>query len=472
MGDLVEEEPRSPPPVFNQRIELIDGNGVDLPANNISFVTTEGVRIPISKNNVPGQYWLAFPGDRPVAGQLTISRPGSTNGVNISIIDVPAPSAQEWAAVDLPTGRVVMKNATGGFRVPSAQRTGQVESDGFLRMPLTQPLPLTGNSPSVEVSGGIGNRSVELPQTGTGTKISGGGEHALARLGRRLTLRGYEVEVAVGPPVLRGIGGIDRASLLFSQYSGDDHSSGSVAAGADPVAITYQDFGGMGVTGVFLGASGLDGQIRKSVESQTGGVELRWEKNRVSSWPLTFYGEDSGVSIQPSVFVNYNRVETEIRHDLSTPSFDSIHQSTRTSLDEERFDLGGGVYINRQIDMNASGEIGLHAFVRQSDTDFSSTQTNTCGVCGADNNFTSILHESDDNIDLGVRGSADFRYAFNDNISATLGGQITYVNSVSGIFNPTSGDDLFLRNDTAGIARESSVEYVIKLSVSVAIGDY
>lgn len=403
--------------IYGQPVRLVGEGADEIPVQSISFVTTDGTAVPVQEDgdDDDGAFILLFPGDAATGGRITLTTPDGER-----VIDVPPVGPGQDLIIDLDTGMAYPDDGRPG---PSGDTSGP-------------------GAPSISFGYTDINLS-DLPGSGFGTIVEGGGERALAETDDAVNITGGSLTLDV--PLDDFIA--DRVFGHVTSASGRDAADGSISASGGDVAIAYQDFGPSNATGIFLGPAGLDTRINRDVDffSLKGG--FGWE------YPLG----DHGGRFLPVLFFDYARFETTTESWVTTPLYNDITQHTLQQVDQDYFAFGvGGTYVHPLARWLFAG-LGVSLFAFQSDAEFSSVQANVCGLCGSGNNFTSDISGSTDDSGFGGGVHVFLEAALNQQFSLFAKAALYEADGFRGLDTPISGNDLFIDNDPVDFGPSNSV---------------
>lgn len=405
--------------VYPQKIELVGKGAEEIPTANIRFEANDGSVVMVKKDDDDGTIALIFPGDTPVPGSLILPLPdGSTARVAI-----PVAKPSEKIVLDLPR-----RSARAIPDRPGPNRSFPVKPS---------------RSPSVTISVIGGVMDTQLPSVGAGTRVSGGTESFAALLDENVAIPFGGVGVSVG----LGGGTLD----LFGGYGeGNDRAISSIAAGgAVDVAITYTNRSPGNSTGIFLGNRGLDTMINRQADVlKFGGVY---------SLPLGEPNQSNG-QINGRIGVEYKRVRQNIDASIISPSFGmNITANYRQRSRDANKSLILGAEYRQQSDSGFYFVFGADGMLIHRNASLNSVQNIVCTVCAAsDRAFTITVTDSNNGITFGGRANAELGFAVSKTVSIGILGFAEYIDEVTQITNPRTGDDLFIRNQPTAIGTRSS----------------
>lgn len=402
--------------VYSQKVMLTGEGAREIPTTSISFTLPDGSSVPVRQDDDDGGLVLLFPGDNAEPGTLVVTLP---NGTTRSILVRP-PGPGNVLVVDVPRG-------TASSRPDRPATAGP------------------GSRPPVSIFVNGGYAQMELPPIGAGTLITGGREDFAAHLGDNVGIPfgGGGGSFPAGPGMV----------TIFGAYGeGKDRAANSTpAGGAVNVGIVFTDRAPSGSTGVFLGNAGLDTHIRRDAQViRLGGDYV---------FPLGDNGPKGGFFGRGGV--EFQRVEQSVTAMVTSPTFGPSISSTYTQQVDDSYLalIVGGLYRSRQ-EGGFFFDIGIDGLLINRDASLDSHQRNICTVCtGADRDFTVTITDKDDGITFGARARAEIGIELGGGTSISVGGFVLYVDKVSQIVNPRTGDDLFVRNQPTAIGTHSATSY-------------
>jgi len=401
--------------VYPQKMVLTGDGANEIPSTSISFLLPDGSSVPVQEDD-DGGLILIFPGDSAEPGTLVVTLPDGTT----KSIPVRPPRPGDVLVVNVPRG-------TAGFRPDQPANAGP------------------GAPPPVTVFIFGGYAGMDLPTVGAGTLITGGGEEFAAMLGNRVDIPfgGAGVAFPAGPGVVTIYGGYGE---------GSDRAANSTPAGGDvDVGIVFTDFAPSGSTGLFLGNAGLDTMISRDADVlRLGGVY---------SFPLGDTGPQGGFFGR--VGVEYQRIEQSVVATVTSPTFGPAISATYTQNVDDSYValILGGEYQYREPG-GVFFATGVDGLLINRDADLDSRQAIICTVCaGDDRDFTVTIEDSDSGVTFGARARAEIGLDLGGNSSISVGGFVEYIDKVSQIVNPRTGDDLFVRNQPTAIGTQSATNY-------------
>lgn len=396
--------------IYGQPVRIVGEDASEIRVQDISFSTETGTVVEVRDDDDNDGIVLLFPGDRPEAGRMTISRPGGD-------YDIAVPALMPGDTLIVDTDRRI---AYPAGHPPADTPAGTGYRPG-----------LRGNG-VVDLTLGYDALRLDAPISEFGTRIGSGGEFPVVRMPREIDLTGGTIG---GRLPFSG-----RYSALgsLSRSQGSDSSTGQVAAGTDNVGMVYQDFSPSDATGVFLGNTGLDVLVDRDVDVWNAKFGIGWDCN---------WGRSHGGSFHPKVFFDYAQIDTDIEAWVTSPTYSDISQHTRQNISEDLFTLGiGGTYVY-PFSPRIYGGLGGSVFATYSDADFTSVQTNVCGLCGSGNNFTSTVRDSRTDTGFGADLRVSLEFWLTDGFGLFAQYQNIWLDEFATLDMPISGNDLFIDND-------------------------
>ncbi len=408
--------------VYNQQMILTGGGATSIPGNRISFTTSSGETIPVTDDgdDDDGIFMLVFPGQGAQSGTLVITNP---DGTTTSIM-VPAGRPGQDISINVP-GRTAILVPSGGKPM--------ISRDGYDDAPKTY----------IRIGGGFA--SLDVPGVGAGTLIGADGESFVGESDSRLSGLSGSATIGFNTDLFSGM----NIEMTFGYGEADGETSGSVASGTDNVGIVYHDFSPSDSTGVFIGASGLD---------VTNQVDVEYKKFRLQGgWNMP---QGNGASIQPYISLEYMKIDQDHWSLVTTPSFADITADSTQEVDQKNWSLGVGAMYTKQLESGLTFGFGGGVNAIYRDANLWSQQVNVCGVCGAGNNFTAEINDDESDITFGGNLKANVGFQISDGVAIGLYGQYVYLDKVAKVFNPSTGDDLFVDNNPTHLESASSSNWL------------
>ena len=308
----------------------------------------------------------------------------------------------------------------------------------------------------ISVAGGVG--SADVTQVGAGTDITSSGESSVAAGSDSIDLTGYDVKLGYG-----------RYTLQIGSASGSETSNGTIVPGTTDVGIVYprelQLEGGGTSTGVFLGMTGLDAITDVDYDERFARLELALNAVRWSS----------GVVMKPYVSFAYQSIDQDYSSQVASPLFSGIFQNADQSLEYSYASLGLGARVRAPIGESGNWFWGFDADVDvgRYDARLDSVHVGGCDLCldPAEQNYTMQINQDDSDFAYNVGAQLVFGLSLAPGKSASnrsradleLYAGIDYRSDFPGIWNPVSGDDLFIDNRPTEIVYDTQTQYTVGL---------
>ena len=402
--------------VYPQRLVLTGDGANEIPSTSISFQLADGSSVPVREDDDGDGLILVFPRDSAEPGTLVITLPGG----GTRSIPVRAARPGHILVVDVPRGTAISRPDPPDALTPSGQ-------------------------PALTFSLRGGYYDLNLPPVGVGTLISGGTEDFAALLGDSVAMPfgGLGVAVATGPGVI----------TLYGDYGegSDSAANATPSGGGVNVGIVFTDFAPSGSTGLFLGNAGLDTMIARDAQVVRFGGAY--------TVPLRTVGPNA--HLFGRIGAEYQRVEQDVAATLSSPTFGSAISARYDQRVDDRYlalVVGGGYRESQPGGLFFV--IGADGLLVNRDADLVSRQTIVCTLCAApDRNFILTVEDSDNGITFGARARAEVGLNLGENTTIGIGGFVEYVDALSQIVNPRTGDDLFVRNQPTALRTHSATNY-------------
>ena len=400
--------------VYNQTMVLSGSDAQAVPSTSLSFTTASGAAVPVQENDDDGDgvFILVFPGSAGEGGTLTVSRGDGSR----TTIAIPAAGPGEKIAVNLDTGTAT---AVGGAPQPTTARD-------------TSP-----DTPSALAFGAY--ESFEAPRVGAGTRITSGGESFIGRSKKRLG--GWSGAAVLGLPNIMG-GYLD---FGFMYGKADGNSSASVAEGTDDVGIVYHDFAPNSSTGLFLGDNGLDVSTRAKVDHQSLFARFMLP------------GGNNGYGFSPFGKLFYSNIDQLHTSSISSPAYgNAISTTARQKVNEDLWGLELGVRMDHDTNGVRTGiGAGLIGYYR--DASLRSSQHNLCSLCASpQQDFTIDIDDDDNDFSFGFDLNAMIGVGVGEGMEIGLIGSFLYLDKLARVWNPSTGDDLFVDNNPTHLETGSS----------------
>ncbi len=428
--------------VYTDRLELTDTKASELPGEGITltFKTADGTAVPVeTRKDDDGAVFVALPGDSASGGTLTVSRPDHPD----MAIAIPSHGPNDKVVVDLGKGTAALTPMT---------------ASGDNTPPQTTAPPQTAMPGSNFVAIGGDYDFFQIPKTGYGVVIDGSDERYAATTKDHITAPsiGGAIGFALDYPGWRG-------ELLFD-YA---HGSGSTHTfidngGSLDTGMVFSDFSPMDTTGVLFGNSGIDVMTRTRLHNFNFMAKTLWD----------WCDDDPDFTWDGYFGFSYQDLGVRQWGYLDTPAYgSSIYQDTWQRYNERRYGLmlgAVGHYLpDRQNMPGFAADIFGGVDLLYHDTSLHSMQMNYCTLCGSGYPFDIDIHDSQSKVGFGLRAGLGLSQQVSDNIRIGVIGDLDYVNRASGIFNPETGDDLFVRNKPTQLRTRSTLNEGLHAYLSI-----
>ncbi|MEL6363934.1 MAG: hypothetical protein AAFR11_03730 [Pseudomonadota bacterium] len=349
---------------------------------------------------------------------------------------VPAPFTLSNGEITIDAGATVpqdMMPDTGLSGLPSYVRGA----------PGYRPAPSRGPTTSISIGGGaVGG--YDFAPLGSGVVITPEGESFGATTDDTFTEPAISIGGGYYSPTL---GGID---IKATFASGDETISSFIEPGTETTGNVNIGFNpNTDTTGIIYGQSGLD---------ITGSSEVDFFAIGGFYTPVDSLQLPCGV--RWGVGVEYVRFEQDAEFFQQPPAFaGDITDHRRFEFQNTYYDI----YVETKKPYEFAGGFSAGPLAAVgltiNETRFDAWQSFTCLICPPEDTFDLAISESETNVtwnaDLG--GFAEYRYDLSDQFDlpgAVVGffdGRYEFVGDMGEAFVPRTGDDLFIRNQTAGI---------------------
>ena len=243
------------------------------------------------------------------------------------------------------------------------------------------------------------------------------------------------------------------ASALHGE--GDERSTGRVPDGTGiDTGFVYGDFSPGGSTGLNIADRGLDWVSETDVAILNLKLKAVWQ----ASSPVTWF-----------LFADY--LNTRRRYDSGAMAevFGEILTQERNQKLTDEF-AGGGVglqFEQRAGPVFIGGWASGGLFHRSSE--LTAWERNVCALCGVqDADFTLNFDESDDGLTWIAAAGLFAAVPLSETVSIGVGVDATYFDEVGAVFNPSSGDQVFVDGLSTGLTTTDATIYNFRLGLRVA----
>ena len=262
-----------------------------------------------------------------------------------------------------------------------------------------------------------------VPQVGIGTSFPVGTPFGQ----ERFLLKSPNWGVGFSPHVTAGLNlGKQPLEIGFNYFSASAKNSASEPIGGNNVAITFHKMY-MGSTGIFLGMTGMDGNIdadKSAFEFSLGAPGLLYSHK----------GMNYEFSVGPRVFVGYNK--TSYDGTVRSLSFPEIFSKTDQDVKQTYGGFGLSLQKSHQLpfDLQFSGGINLDAVYNSAR--YNGTQKTFCDLCPLQLQAVRI-NTSDSQYNWSFRPSvyAGLNYPFK-NWSVGANAYYQWNSAIAGLTNP------------------------------------
>ena len=231
----------------------------------------------------------------------------------------------------------------------------------------------------------------------------------------------------------------------FMYGEADGNSSASVAENTDDVGIVYHDFSPNSSTGLFLGDNGLDVSTRAKVDHQSLFARFMLP------------GGNNGYGFSPFGKLFYSNIDQLHTSSISSPAYgNAISTTARQKVNEDLWGLELGVRMDHDTNGVRTGiGAGLIGYYR--DASLRSSQHNLCSLCASpQQDFTIDIDDDDNDFSFGFDLNAMIGVGVGEGMEIGLIGSFLYLDKLARVWNPSTGDDLFVDNNPTHLETGSS----------------
>jgi hypothetical protein len=303
--------------------------------------------------------------------------------------------------------------------------------------------------PSAVLHVGVGELDTPT-QAGTGFQRPSGGSEVFA--GRNAdTIRMHTLGLVLFPLAYRQW--LLSGSVLHGE--GDERSEGRVPDGTNiDTGFVYGDFSPGGSTGVNIGDRGLDWVASTEAEM----LNLKFKAVRAMMGPVSWF-----------VFADY----LNSRRQYDSAAMAEVFGETLTQMRSQRITddlIGGGAglqFSQRTGGVQVGGWTSAGLFHRSSE--LRASEQNVCPLCGPqDADFTLNFDESDDGATWTAAAGLWLAIPVTPNVALGAGADVTYIDEVGAVFNPSSGDQVFVDGLSTRLTTTDALSYNFRVGLRVA----
>jgi len=236
------------------------------------------------------------------------------------------------------------------------------------------------------------------------------------------------------------------------QYAwGEDEDDGFIEDGTGiDTGFVYGDLSPGGSSGVNIGDRGLDWASEVDVSL----VNIEAKLTRRSKGPLTWFGYADYMRLNRN-YDAWALGEVTVSGYPSTVTY-SLTQMRQQEVTDDLFGAGAGLQFGAPVTpwLNIGGWTSAGLFYRRSELD--SRERNVCGLCGSsDADFTLDLDDEDSGLTWALAMGAFAEFPLGDHASVGIGVDASYIDEVAAVYNPRSGDDVFVDGKHTGLTTDS-----------------
>jgi hypothetical protein len=245
---------------------------------------------------------------------------------------------------------------------------------------------------------------------------------------------------------------------MAMQYAfGEDEDDGFVEDGTGiDTGFVYADFSPGGSTGVNIGDRGLDWTSEVDVAS----LNIEAKLARRSNGPATWFAYTDFLHLERD---HNARALGQVVFPGMT--FD-ITQERQQTITDNLIGVGAGLQFGAKPTswLNLGGWVSGGVFHRWSELD--SRERNVCGLCGpADADFTLNLDDEDSGVTWVAAAGVFAEIPLGERISIGLGADVNYIDEVGMVYNPSSGDDVFVDGKHTALTSNALFTWGARLGV-------
>lgn len=301
--------------------------------------------------------------------------------------------------------------------------------------------------PNLVVHAGVGELDAPT-QAGTGFQRPSGGAETFA--GRNAdTIRMHTLGLVLFPLAYREW--LISASGLYGK--GDEQGEGSVPAGTGTdTGFVYGDFSPGDSTGVNIGDRGSAWTTNSEVEL----FNLKFKAVQAATGPVALF-----------LFADYLRSRRRYDSEVMAEVFgETLSQARNQELTDNLIGAGAGL----QFDSGPGGGVRFGGWTSAGlfhrSSELSAWERNVCPLCGPeDADFTLRFDETDRGATWSVAAGAYLEVPLSGNVSIGLGADVAYIDEVGAVFNPSSGDQVFLDGETTRLTTTEAISSSIRVGL-------
>lgn len=300
---------------------------------------------------------------------------------------------------------------------------------------------------SLVVHAGVGELDAPT-QAGTGFQRPTGGAETFA--GRNADIiRMHTLGLVLFPLAYREW--LISVSGLYGK--GDERSEGSVPAGTGiDTGFVYGDFSPGDSTGVNIGDRGSAWTTNSEVEL----FNLKFKAVQAMTGPVALF-----------LFADYLRSRRQYDSEVMAEVFgETLGQERNQEVTDNLIGAGAGL----QFDSGPGGGVRFGGWTSAGlfhrSSELSAWERNVCPLCGpSDRDFTLRFDETDKGATWSVAAGAYLEVPLSANVSIGLGADVAYIDEVGAVFNPSSGDQVFLDGETTRLTTTEAVNSSIRVGL-------
>ncbi|WP_298743677.1 hypothetical protein [uncultured Brevundimonas sp.] len=300
---------------------------------------------------------------------------------------------------------------------------------------------------SLIVHAGVGELDAPT-QAGTGFQRPSGGAETFA--GRNAdTIRMHTLGLVLFPLAYREW--LISASGLYGK--GDEQGEGSVPAGTGTdTGFVYGDFSLGDSAGVNIGDRGSAWTTNSEVEL----FNLKFKAVQAATGPVALF-----------LFADYLRSRRQYDSEVMAEVFgETLSQARNQEVTDNLIGAGAGLQFDSGPGdgVRFGGWTSAGLFHRSSE--LSAWERNVCPLCGPeDADFTLRFDETDRGATWSVAAGAYLEVPLSGNVSIGLGADVAYIDEVGAVFNPSSGDQVFLDGETTRLTTTEAISSSIRVGL-------